>query len=64
MKNQDSIPSLILSPLTIISSRVITTAALFLALSGLATAANDNEACRNATLKGDYAFTIRMPCPC
>jgi hypothetical protein len=33
-------------------------AALSLALGGVAQAATDNDGCSNATLKGDYAFTI------
>ena len=41
-----------------ILSRVLAAVTLLLALSGTTVAASDNDGCSNATLKGDYAFTV------
>jgi hypothetical protein len=58
MKTQNLITSPIVNRMTIVSSRVLTVAILLLALSGMAIAAGSNGGCSNATLKGNYAFTI------
>jgi hypothetical protein len=58
MKKHSLRTSLIVSPLAILLCRVLTVATLSVALGGMALAAPDNDACSNATLKGDYAFTI------
>jgi hypothetical protein len=50
--------SLIVSPLTIPLGKVLTVAVLSLALGGVALGATDNDTCSNATLTGNYAFTI------
>jgi hypothetical protein len=58
LKKQNVITPPIVNPLTVVWSRVLTAATLLLALSGMAVAASDNGGCSNATLKGNYAFTI------
>jgi hypothetical protein len=58
MKKHSLGASLIVGRLTIPLGEVLTVAALSLALSGVALAATDNDGCSNATLKGDYAFTV------
>jgi hypothetical protein len=58
MKKHSLRTSLIVSPLAVLMGRVLTVATLSVALGGMALAAPDNDTCSNATLTGNYAFTI------